>query len=393
MPATSALPVTLVCQAISASPNRFLRLPRSDAAEPPAIASHPCRHAYSHSIILLLQGLMTWGEEGTSGARVTDLKDCEKMLNIFLKHGHNEVDTAYMYTNQTSEQYLGKIDYKKLGVVVDTKLYPNKAAGITHSAADLRKYINIQLKALNSTCIDMWYLHAPDRSTPFEETFKAVDELYKEGLFKRFGISNYQSWEVAHIVGLCEKNGWIKPTAYQGLYNAVHRNVEAELFPCLRALGLSFYEFNPLGGGFFTGQYSKDAPVEAGSRFDDAKQQGQNYRSRYWKVCTFSRLSHRNWAELSLPFPQDEYFQALEIVKPVAEAHSLTLAEVALRWVSHHSLMKREFGDNVLIGASSNAHLEQNLIDLEKGPLPEDVVKVLDQAWEHVRPVATKYWH
>ena len=78
------------------------------------------------------------------------------------------------------------------------------------------------------------------------------------------------------------------------------------------------------------------------------------------------------------------------MVKPVADAHKLTLAEVALRWVSHHSLMKREQNDNVLIGASSNAHLEQNLLDLEKGPLPDEVVKVLDQAWEHVRPVASK---
>ncbi|KAL8286682.1 hypothetical protein RQP46_004210 [Phenoliferia psychrophenolica] len=321
-------------------------------------------------------GLMTWGEEGTSGARVTDVKECEKMLDIFLSHGHYEVDTAYSYTNHTSEQYLGKIDYKSRGVVVDTKLYPFKNAkdpekNITHSRGDLRKFINIQLKALNAPSMDMFYLHAPDRSVPFEETFAAVDELYKEGLFKRFGISNYQSWEVAHIVGLCDKNGWIKPTAYQA-NNAVHRNVEPELFPCLRALGISFYEFNPLGGGFFTGQYSKDAKVEEGSRFDPAKGQGQNYRSRYWK---------------------DEYFEALEMVKPVADAHKLTLAEVALRWVSHHSLMSREKGDNVLIGASSNAHLEQNLIDLEKGPLPEDVVKALDQAWEHVRPVASKYWH
>lgn len=109
-----------------------------------------------------------------------------------------------------------QIDWKSRGIIVDTKLYPNKAAGITHTRADLRKFIEIQLKAIKADSFDMWYLHAPDRETPFEETFAAVDELYKEGKFKRFGISNYQSWEVAHIVGLCDKNGWIKPTAYQG---------------------------------------------------------------------------------------------------------------------------------------------------------------------------------
>ena len=140
----------------------------------------------------------------------------------------------------------------------------------------------------------MWYLHGPDRGTPYEVTLKAVDELYKEGKFKRFGISNYMSWEVAEIVGICKANGYIQPTVYQGIYNAVHRSVvfyrsaqygnadnetsavEPELFPCLRKFGISFYEFNPLGGGFFTGRYhSMQDEVEPGSRFDPNKLQGK----------------------------------------------------------------------------------------------------------------------
>lgn len=109
-----------------------------------------------------------------------------------------------------------------------------------------------------------------------------------------------------------------------------------------------------------------------GFRFDPKRVQGASYRTRYWN---------------------DEYFDALDLIRPVTEKHGFTLAEVALRWVSHHSLMKREYGDNVLIGASSKAHLEQNLIDLEKGPLPQDVLDVLDQAWENVRPVSSKVRH
>jgi len=87
----------------------------------------------------------------------------------------------------------------------------------------------------------MWYLHAPDRTTPYEVTLKAVNDLYREGKFKKFGISNYMayvyifvdmtptdatyylSWEVAEIVGICKANGYIQPTAYQGIYNAIHR--------------------------------------------------------------------------------------------------------------------------------------------------------------------------
>ena len=65
----------------------------------------------------------------------------------------------------------------------------------------------------------------------------------------------------------------------------------------------------------------------------------------------------------------DPYFKAIDLLKPVCDKNSLTLAEVALRWMSHHSLMSRVHADAVIIGASSTKHLEQNLVDLEKGPL------------------------
>ena len=90
----------------------------------------------------------------------------------------------------------------------------------------------------------MFYLHGPDRSTPYEVTLKAVNDLYKEGKFRRFGISNYMAcvtplppfygahvdvtagrWEVAEIVQICKANGYVQPTVYQGIYNAIHRLV------------------------------------------------------------------------------------------------------------------------------------------------------------------------
>lgn len=121
-----------------------------------------------------------------------------RMLDIFLSHGHNEVDTAYACESpcraspassadrgaqirarrrsstsgrcvshpccserKCPHSILLQIDYKSRGVVVDTKLYPNPKLGVTHSAADLRKFIKIQLKALQADSMDMWYLRAP----------------------------------------------------------------------------------------------------------------------------------------------------------------------------------------------------------------------------------------
>ncbi|KAJ7124547.1 Aldo/keto reductase [Mycena epipterygia] len=325
------------------------------------------------STLNIVMGAMTFGAPGTNGARVTELKDVEAILDVFLKHGHREIDTAIAYCGGTSEEYLGKINWQEKGILMETKLYPHPMMKTSHSPEDLRKFLMVQLKSLNTDKLEMWYLHGPDRSVPYEETLKAVNDLYKEGYFKRFGISNYMSWEVAEIVGICKRFGYIQPTVYQGLYNAIHRGVEPELFPCLRKFGISFYEFNPLGGGFFAGRYnSADEKVESGSRFDPDHHQGKSYRARYWN---------------------EPHFKALEIVRSAIEKHNLTMAEVALRWISHHSLMSREHGDSVLIGASSLNHIEQNLVDLEKGPLPEEVLKALDEAWATVKSSASNYYH
>jgi len=337
------------------------------------------------SALNIVMGAMTFGEAGKEQARVHDLETVNAILDIFQAHGHYEVDTARVYGGGTSEEYLGKINWQNRGLVMDTKLAPRSPGGpisqmtggnsISHFPDDLRKNLIASLKALNADKIDMWYLHAPDRwsGCTYEETLRAVNDLHKEGYFNRFGISNYASWEVAEMVQICRHNGWIQPIAYQGIYNAVHRGVEPELFPCLRKFGISFYEFNPLGGGFFTGTFvSKEDKPEAGSRFDPGRVQGQSYRKRYWN---------------------DAYFAALGEVKVVCENHGLTMAEVALRWCTHHSLMKKEYGDAILIGASSVKHIEQNLIDLEKGPLPAEVVQVLDDAWLSVKGVAANYWH
>ncbi|KAJ7643367.1 Aldo/keto reductase [Mycena polygramma] len=328
------------------------------------------------SALNIVMGGMTFGAPGADGTRVSNVQDIEAILDVFLKHGHRELDTARVYCYGTSEATLGKIDWQAKGILMETKHYPYpgypQVTG-SHSAENVRKYLKMSLEALNTDKLEMWYLHGPDRSVPYEETLKAVDELYKEGRFKRFGVSNYMSWEVAEIVGICKQHGYVQPTVYQGIYNAIHRGVEPELFPALRKFGIAFYEFNPLVGGFFTDRYiSPDDEVEKGSRFDPEQLQGQMYRKRYFKP---------------------EYFAALDAVRPVAAAHGLTMAEVALRWISHHSLMRREHGDSVLIGASSLKHIEQNLIDLEKGPLPDEVVAALDKAWEMVKPVADKYFH
>jgi aflatoxin B1 aldehyde reductase len=284
-----------------------------------------------------------------------------------------------VYGGGSSEEYLGQLKWQDRGIVMQTKLSPRANIGLpageatTHKPEHLRKGLEASLKALQTDKIDMWYMHAPDRSTPYEVTFKAINDLYKEGKFKRLGISNYAAWEVAHICEICDRNGWIKPTVYQGVYNGLHRGVEPELFPCMRKYGIAFYAFNPLAGGFLTDRYSREQNQhEEGSRFDPNRNQGANYRRRYWL---------------------EEYFDALELLRAAAKKHGLTEAECALRWMTHHSLLSKEHGDAIIIGASSAKQLEQNLVDMEKDKLPDDVVKAFDQGWAKVKGVCRQYFH
>jgi aflatoxin B1 aldehyde reductase len=229
------------------------------------------------------------------------------------------------------------------------------------------------LKALKTDKIDMFYLHGPDRSVPFEDTLREINKIYQEDYFRRFGVSNFLSYEVPQICEICEKHEWIKPSVYQGVYSALHRSVEPELFPCLRHYGISLYAFQPLAAGFLTGRYQRNqTEFEEGSRFD----------SKQW-IERVTQVRYIN----------DSYFDALDVIQPAAEKHGSTIGEVALRWLEHHSLLKAEFNDAIIVGASSFKHLEENLVDLEKGPLPEDVVKALEQAWLIAKPVAPQYWH
>lgn len=333
----------------------------------PTLPAHPEKIPVTHT--------PTPGVEQT---RVHDLQDAAALLDTFQVHGHREVDTARVYGQGSSEAYLGDLDWRSRGLVMATKYYAyrGKVPGATssHSASDLREHLLASLEALKAEQVDLWYLHAPDRTTPYEETFAAVDALHREGLFRRFGLSNYMAWEVAHINELCIRNGWVRPVVYQGVYNAIHRAVEPELLTCLRRYGMAFYAYNPLAGGYLTARYRRgdEGKVEEGSRFDGKTKQGQLYRARYWN---------------------DTMFDALDIVRAAAGKFSLTEAECALRWMMHHSELDAELGDAVIIGASSKKHLEENLIDLEKGPLPEEVVQALDEAWAKTKGIVMNYFH
>ncbi|KAL2855851.1 NADP-dependent oxidoreductase domain-containing protein [Aspergillus pseudoustus] len=315
-------------------------------------------------------GLMTFGPDVATGARITSLDEFNKHLDYFQQQGFNEIDTARLYVGGKQEAWTKEAKWKERGLTLATKVYP-KTPG-DHKGDVLRKYLELSLSELGTDQVDIFYLHAPDRSIPFSETLEAVNELHKEGKFVQLGLSNFAAFEVAEIVTLCNERGWIRPTIFQAMYNAITRSIETELIPVCKRYGIDIVIYNPLAGGVFSGKYkTKDVPAEG--RFSDNASNGAMYRKRYFRDATFD---------------------ALAVIEPVVEKHGLTLPETAIRWVHHHSKLNIKDGrDGIIIGVSSFSQLESNLRDVQKGPLPEEVVEALDKAWLIAKPTAPDYWH
>ncbi|KAF2817121.1 Aldo/keto reductase [Mytilinidion resinicola] len=155
------------------------------------------------------------------------------------------------------------------------------------------------------------------------------------------------------------------------------RTIELELVPCLRRYSISLVIYNPIAGGLFSGKIKSASTTPIDGRFGNtASTMGGMYRWRYFK---------------------DQTFAALALLEPIVAKHNLSMLEVAFRWLVHHSVLRmgtvEKEGDGIIMGISSFKQLEMNLEFCERGPLPEEVVEALEQAWQLTSATAPTYWH
>jgi len=213
--------------------------------------------------------------------------------------------------------------------------------------------------------VDILYIHGPDRTLKLEQWVPTINELYKQGAFRRFGVSNFSPEEVRELYDYSKANGFVVPTVYQGNYNAVARRIETSLFPVLRELGIVFYAYSPMAGGFLA---KTRESLEEGSRFADKGEGIQNmYRGMYMKPSLLDGLDKWN---------------------SVAEKEGCSKAELAYRWVYYHSALKPEEEDVLIMGASKLEQIGSSFEGLKKGPLKADSVKAIDEIWELVKAEA-----
>lgn len=296
-----------------------------------------------------------------------DLEASRNMVTSFLKTGNVELDTAYVYNGGTTEEYLGCIlpELEDGSYYLATKVHP-RITGKLDRETILMEF-NESLRRMNRESVDLLYFHFPDGKTPIDEALETIAELKEQGKIKELGLSNYPAWQVVDIWNKCDKYGCPKPTIYQGMYNALCRNVDAELLPAIRHLGMRFYAFNPLAGGLLTGKHMQDEKLEGDGRFARLK----SYRDRYWKTS---------------------YFDAVNEIKVACEKEGVPMVEAAYRWLINHSQMRASEGDGILLGASKIQQMEQNMACVDKGELPESILAAMNEAWEEAKPDSPAYF-
>ena len=193
--------------------------------------------------------------------------------------GINFLDTADMYGPFTNEQLVGRaIADRRDQVVLATKFGNERNPdgswiGINGSPEYVRKACDASLERLGVDHIDLYYQHRVDLDTPIEETVGAMKELVEAGKVKHLGLSE------AAPATIRRANAVHPITALQSEYSLWSRDVEDEILPTVRELGIGFVAYSPLGRGFLSGQIKSvdDLPADdfrrRGPRF-----QGENFQ-------------------------------------------------------------------------------------------------------------------
>ncbi|KAF2210829.1 hypothetical protein CERZMDRAFT_121672 [Cercospora zeae-maydis SCOH1-5] len=292
-----------------------------------------------------------------NGRALADVAALKRAFEILLAARVQTIDTANLYGD--SEAILSEAGAPGR-FTLDTKTRGgfNPASGASRG--------NILAEAQNSReklgPVDVFYIHAPDHSTPLDETLAAVNDVHKTGFFRRFGLSNYKAEDVEKVYSHCKEHGYPLPQVYQGNYSAVARRQEEVLFPTLRKLGIAFYAYSPLAGGFLS--KTKEDIEQGSGRFNTTESGASMYKKLYGKPALLNALEQ--WAS-------------------IAEDEGITKADLAYRWVRYNSPLESRYGDAIVIGASSLEQLQETLNSIEGGPLSDTAVKRIDAVWDDIK--------
>ena len=322
----------------------------------------------------LCLGTMTFGGKGfweVVGGLGTH--EVEAIVGAALDAGVNFVDTANVYSEGESERLLGAA-LKSLGrprdqVVVATKVRGRMGPGpnqVGLSRAHILTSIDQSLARLGLDHVDLYQIHGVDKSTPIEETVRALDDVVRAGKARYVGFSNLPAWLAMKAIGFAEANGLARFESAQVYYSIAGRDIEREIVPLAQSERVAILPWSPLAGGLLSGKFDPNKSGPEGAR-----------RTQF----DFP------------PVDRDRLPRVLAALHSVAAATGVSVARVALAWQ-----LTRPFVTSVLIGAKTREQLADNLAATTVQLAPEHV-QLLDEAsalpaeypgwmvdWQHREP-------
>lgn len=226
---------------------------------------------------------MDYRQLGRCGARVSPIclgtmmfggqtseADSIRITHKAIDLGINFIDTANMYNAGASEVAVGKaIADRRDAVILATKgrqkmgERPNDWGG---SRVHLMRELDNSLRRLNLDDVDIYYHHAPDETTPIDETLRAMDDMVKSGRVRYIACSNFRAWRLCEALWTSDRLNLNRFVCAQPLYNIVNRDIEVELLPLCREHGIGVVSYSPLARGILTGKYRPGEPFPEGSR-------------------------------------------------------------------------------------------------------------------------------
>jgi aryl-alcohol dehydrogenase-like predicted oxidoreductase len=281
-------------------------------------------------------GTMTFGVE-------TDEQAAHEQLDRFAEAGGTFVDTADVYGGGKSEEIIGRWFARRPAGVTEPVVLATKGRfalddfpnGDGLSARHLTRALDGSLRRLGLEAVDLYQVHAFDPWTPLEETLSTLDGFVRAGKIRYYGLSNFTGWQLTKAVHLARALNAAGPVTLQPQYSLLVREIEWEIVPAALDAGLGLLPWSPLGGGWLSGKYRRDQRPSGATRLGEDPDRGMEAYDR--------RGQGRTW-------------DVIEATEKVAGERGVSMAEVALAWVSD-----RPGVTATILGARTIAQLETNL--------------------------------
>jgi aryl-alcohol dehydrogenase-like predicted oxidoreductase len=313
----------------------------------------------------LALGTITYGQGGGfEKIAGVDASEARKQLDAAFDRGVNFIDTANIYSAGDAEKVLAKaLGGRRDDVILTSKARSPVGDGPNDSGASryhLTRAVEDSLTRLGTDHLDLLYIHQWDGQTPVRETVETANELIASGKIRYWGVSNYTGWQLTKTVYEAKALGLTPPVEQQVYYTPEAREIEYEILPAARDLGVGTWGWSPLGEGLLNGK------VRRGEETSSATRQGTGWPEPHVT----------DW---------DRAYRLIDVLDETARELGWGLPQVVISW-----LLGRPGVDGIAIAAREFDHLIEDL-DAADLSLPDDARRRITEASQ--LPAYYPVWH